>query len=355
MNETNTKNYGVLLPIGRVVSDKLYTGYNGVFREKLMPGGNWADDPFTGEFQNKGVEMLSCVSHSENEGYDMVIDWKCKQGLFSVEDIKWLKDKGYFDSNGNFNTSDRYTAKLSGTGKTGNYQFRVEATTYEYGLVPEFLWPQLDGMTWDEYYAEVDEEVIALGKEFAKRFNLNKEAVDNTVEEITSALELSPLQVILYAWNGIDSNGIRYKVENGWNHAVLQLNYKPNNEEYQEILDTYSDWDNTPFVKKLSIDYSMGFRYSFSVVSRTQNNMQFKEKYRYTLVEGDTKRYGFYKNGKLLVGNDLDILNVWIDENGGNITGKTISVKLSDYNSIPHYDLKGNRVPRLDGHGVAIE
>jgi hypothetical protein len=328
------KNFGVLL--GTRPTDFLFSGVNGVPKKTLFPDGNSIPYFSPGHLQKKGkLETLSCVSESGTNIEEAIMNRQIELGMISKENLKWLANNEYLDENGKMKISPRFTAKKSGTGKSGNYQFRVHDSLRNDGVVPEVLWPFIEGMEWDEFYAEIPQELTDLGLEFKRRFTLYVERVDY---DLALAKTYSPLHIVLYAWNGT-KDGIYYKVEGGFNHAVADGNSQTN---YQEIFDSYSDYDNDPFVKKLSLDYLIGFPYIFIVVDNTPtHSMTIKENYLYKLVEGKEGKIALGINGKLMEGTKIDL---WIEfeaRNNGDIKGKIISVNLVDWNSATHIDMKG--------------
>jgi hypothetical protein len=181
----------------------------------------------------------------------------------------WLKDNGYLDENGKLNFSERFTAKLSGTGHNGNSFKSVAEAIRKTGLIPEKVLPYNKNMSWDEYYNGITSEMLKLGREFIKHFPINYESVDKF--EFPEALKYSPVQVAIHAYNGVN-NGIYIKTGNTINHAVML--FKPN-----YIFDSYEE--NNNYYKQLAKDFiymSYGFRYIITTKKKEdmplpQNNL----------------------------------------------------------------------------------
>lgn len=60
--------------------------------------------------------------------------------------------------------SERFLAKMSGTTTSGNTIEKVVATIIECGLVLESDWPTPTVFTWDEFYADIPQNIIDKGK-----------------------------------------------------------------------------------------------------------------------------------------------------------------------------------------------
>jgi hypothetical protein len=69
--------------------------------------------------------------------------------------------------------SPRALAKLAGTTLNGNDISTVINAIKKYGLIPYDLWPDLTDFTWDEYYAEIPQNVIEAGKDFLANWEVS--------------------------------------------------------------------------------------------------------------------------------------------------------------------------------------
>jgi hypothetical protein len=69
--------------------------------------------------------------------------------------------------------SPRALAKLAGTTLNGNDINTVLNAVKKYGLIPYELWPDLENFTWDEYYADIPQNVIDAGKDFLAEWDVS--------------------------------------------------------------------------------------------------------------------------------------------------------------------------------------
>lgn len=226
---------------------------------------------FSAGVRQHGVyfDTMACVSFSAVRIQEAIFNAKIRLGLISAENLQWLKDKGYIDEKGEVNFSERYIAKLSKTTKQGNSGWAVNEAIKEFGLIPNFLWPFADTQrtpvyVWENFYAEIPAELIALGKEFIKRFSFKYELISTSPSEMKRGLKHSPIQVYVYAWDK-PVNGVHLKVNKTINHAIS--NACPE----WFIQDHYLDFNND-FEKQLAPDYifyASGYKYNW-----TENNIK---------------------------------------------------------------------------------
>lgn len=152
-----------------------------------------------------GFDTLSCVTFSALNDLEMIGNLKVEKKLYTEENIKWLKDNGYFDDDGRLNFSDRFIAILSGTTMLGNDVVSVGNAIIKYGLIPEQDLP-LAGNSWAEYMDpnKISPAMLAKGKEFRARFLPGYEWVwfsndavfdDNEVKALQEALQYAPVQI----------------------------------------------------------------------------------------------------------------------------------------------------------------
>ena len=323
--------------------DYLFGGDNGVFNEILFKNGNSVKHLPSEERQKRyKLETMACASFSPCSVVETNFNCLIANNRLIDEDVKWLKDNGYFDENGLINFSDRRIAELSNTTQNGN-TFKRPADKIREGLIPEKLWPYPEPnskgvLVWNEYYKKPEgntlKKIEALETEFKERFKINYEIVFRN--DFKFALQYSPLVVGVYAW--IKQNGIYVNYSNNANHAsILTFSDFSGNLDF----DTYD-----PFLKILSLNYKFHYYgYKWTVGVRVKKNyMKLLDKFRYVSIGKLKKEYGFCKNGKLIVGDRDAILNLFVDENAGSISKKVITVAEADFLSVPHYNLKMQKI-----------
>lgn len=118
-------------------------------------------------------DTLSCTSFSFNNVVESQLNFMKQNGDIPADNLKWLTDNGYLDTNGRFNLSDRFLAIMSGTTMNGNDFRTVAECARTNGLIPEADFP-FAGTTWNEYHdkTKISPAMIAKGKEFLKRVNI---------------------------------------------------------------------------------------------------------------------------------------------------------------------------------------
>lgn len=130
----------------------------------------------------------------------------------------------------NYNWSDRFLAKLSGTTKEGNALGVVADTVRKLGLVNESTWATPQDFTWSSFYVDVPDYVKAAAKaEFP--FSIAYEWVPATKTSLQYHLQHAPLQITIPGKNP--------------NHAVVLVAI---------VGSTYYYYDSyAPFLKSMSM------------------------------------------------------------------------------------------------------
>lgn len=106
---------------------------------------------------NFKFDTMSCTSFSRNNQVEFQLNYLVKENKLSAEALKFLKDNGYFDSNGKVNLSDRFLAIMSGTTIKGNDFRTVAETLRTIGAIPEADLPFGNCENIDQY---LDKTVI---------------------------------------------------------------------------------------------------------------------------------------------------------------------------------------------------
>lgn len=216
------------------------------------------------------LETNACVSFSADNTVETFM--QLIKASLPAETMQWLRDNGYFDASGRLNLSDRFTAKMSNTSPTnGNSLPAVWDSLRNNGAVPESLWPMpvAEVQAWVEsgeafdiarlralYYKEIPQNLIDLGKEFARRIDIAYDWVKypgyGTVDTLRAALKQSPLQVataVCDGWN--DANPVP-ACGPGTQHATMLSFIEPDG--------TFDDYDHyNPFQKRFSPAYDITY------------------------------------------------------------------------------------------------
>ncbi len=201
----------------------------------LQEDGQWTKWLVEKELQNKGVETQACVSYHELNVVEMLI--------FKMTG----KEKNY---------SDRFTAKMSGTTKQGNYFFNVANSIKNDGLVGELLWPYVNG--WDNYYKEIPAIVEKQAENFKEKYLVNYRWVDENPKAMMAALKESPLAISARYAQGRDGEILSPVGQQ--NHAMTCYGFVEG--EYWLIMDSYEYGGH---LKKYAWDYKFGCAMQFKV------------------------------------------------------------------------------------------
>jgi len=95
-----------------------------------------------------------------------------------------------------FNFSDRFLAKLSGTTRQGNYLNTVADTARKLGLVKQETWPEPNDYTWESYYTDIPPDVVIKGKtEFP--FAVAYEWIPSNAQTLAYHLRHAPIQITI--------------------------------------------------------------------------------------------------------------------------------------------------------------
>ena len=255
IKEDLNKNTGVIIkepsPIDWIAGKE-----TGIDFEIVQENAQWDEFLPNGERQrNSFLDFSSCVSFSATNCIEILLNRMIEKGEMSEPNLTWLKNNSYLDENGKLNFSDRFTAKMSGTTKAGNYLTKVGDSIRNDGLVPELIWPTDDSLeTWEDYYSEIPDNIKAIGLEFIKRFKINYEWVlcgSSDLEKIKENLKQAPLQLAAATctpWNTSEIiNGCGFTT----NHATVLYGFT---EEYIKDFDSYNPW-----CKKLALDYGIAY------------------------------------------------------------------------------------------------
>jgi len=325
---------------------------SGIVYEERLPDGNWKKYRSRGEKQF-GVYMdsMGCVSFSFANGVEENIDWLKKTNQLSIETVKKLLPKEedqmkfleFFNDDGKVDLSDRALAKLSNTTEEGN-MLSLVARTGRSKAVPERKWPfpseQRDPVfDWDDFYKEIPEELVKeYSRVFFTVFKIETEFINPTWENIKYHLKQAPIQIASGICPGWDTDRPIKTCDRHNDHATLIDGQK---EMSYELFDHYP-----PFDKELEKGYKIDGALKIIVSVKKPINiipMIVKENTLYQLVE-HPGGFALGLNGKLIIDDIAKILASWLVRNNGKTESKVATCLLKDWNSVPHINLKGEKV-----------
>ena len=250
-----TKNYGVLIESKK--SDFVAGAESGVKYKEINASGNWGEFlPSTERQYLIGFDTMSCVSFSALNIIEIQVNFMVATKMLSDEKVKLLADWGFFDGNGKFNCSDRFTAKMSGTTQQGNSGQRVWDSIRKDGLVPEKMWSQVGVKDWNEWMAEIPQDVKNFAKNILTIFDFDYEWIVQgncgfaDLGLLSSHLRQAPLQLMAPVC-GRDETGLSNPCGSCFTQHATTL---------YAIGDVLSQYDHyEPFIRRLSLKYTMPY------------------------------------------------------------------------------------------------
>lgn len=337
-------NSGLLISPPRV-TDFIAGGITGITPEVRLETGDWTPYLPQDEMQ-VGVyfDTMACVTFSALNVIETQLNFMLANEKFTVDTIQKLTDLGVLKDR-QFNFSDRFTAKMSGTTRQGNYLVKVWDSIRNDGLLSEADWsypreqrqPVFD---WDDYYKEIPQELKDKAKKILEVLEFKYEWLTSgnnaTKTQIEEWQKMAPIQIataICPPWN---STEVILGCSLSVGHATMVS--KASTLEYIDIFDHYN-----PFRKRLDNNYPIPFALR-GVVSIKNSNLpplnmtNFIEGTMYQLVEGHGGAF-LFSRGQLLTGEESKILFAWIVMHNGDAKGKTGTLVLNDLKNVQLYDM----------------
>ena len=194
-------------------------------------------------------DAMACVTFSALNVVETTINWMIKNNLLPEGYYGELVELGFI-TDGAFNCSDRFTAKMSGTTREGNTLTKVWESIRKNGLLPEKDWPGSEDFNWDNYYAPIPDEPKLKAKEILKLFKFEYELISPaTIPNLRIGLKHAPLQITTGVCPGWDSPPVN----------VCNLSPSHATELYKIESDNgYGDYDSyPPYQKKLNPGYKV--------------------------------------------------------------------------------------------------
>lgn len=248
---------------------------------------NWGEYLPTEEKQKFDLfDTLGCTTFSLLNSVESQVNYLIRNKL-TKEQIKKLEDLGYLDGNYKFNCSDRFTAKMSGTTKKGNYQTNVAYSIRHDGILPERDWLPSDKFEWDEYYAEIPQALKDKAKEILEIFEFRYEWVitpeykEHVNEILDYHLKQAPVQIaapVCPKWNNKGVVPTCPLIESS--HATMVYGQNSSIEDFDHYV---------PFKKKLALDYPIpwGLKMVVLIKKAPEDEPTFKYKFNVNLKYGD--------------------------------------------------------------------
>ena len=241
------------------------------------------------------------------------------------------------------NISDRFVTVLSGNTKWGNYvNYPIEAIMKK-GFVLENEYPEEYKnlpTTWDEYYKPITVDLLIKGLKESDNYSFDYEFVDgvNDRDTLYQKLHEAPLKATVRYDSSANPEEILNPIGKH-NHDILIVGAKYGS--YWIIFDSYAWQRGWPTLKRYAWNYQFGSVMRIKVELKNNNTtMVFKQNYPYLLVEGNEQKLGFILDGRMITDQDWSKIMV---QSASRLKRyePAIPLKLVDWNSVPHINLKG--------------
>lgn len=223
---------------------------------------------------NKKFDTMACVSFSALNAIETQMNFLIANNLLTPAQFIVIKELGFIDENNKFNCSDRFTAKMSGTTKNGNYLEKVGDSIRNDGILPEKDWKWDDTFNWDGFYSEIPQ------------------ALKDKAKKIKDIIQFNTEWVIIKEWNQNVVNVLKYQTL----HSPIQIaapvcpmwsrfTLKPEDTvktcpsvvpQHATIVygvdEVIRDFDHyNPFAKKLALDYPIP--YGFKILATIKKDI----------------------------------------------------------------------------------
>lgn len=212
-----------------------------------------------GEVQRGKEDMMDCATRGPINILEAKLNYWLATKQMDFDNERWLEENGYI-KDGHIEIADAFTAIKSGTTRDGNSLIAPIESLRKDGFIPKKLLPLANWMTWEDYHdpARITKDILNLGLESKKRFQVNYERVYETT--FPTILKYDAIDVAGYAWPE-PVNGIYPRVSYSANHAFANLPKAP---QYT-IFDNYLDPVDGDFIKRLASNYDF-LNYGYRIV-----------------------------------------------------------------------------------------
>lgn len=212
-------------------------------------------------------DSMACVTFSALNCLEAQVRAHIAYQRMSREMIKELKDEGYFNEYLEFNLSDRFTAKMSGTTKQGNYFVNVWDSIRKHGVIPEGDWAwntdqRNPVFCWDDFYSEIPQALKDKGLRFLAILEkygwlIKYEWIPTDLAAIQTHLYQAPVQIAAPVCHGWGTDEVVKTCSLSPSHATMVEGvYR----KWQSKNEYIHDFDHyKPFRKQLALDYPISY------------------------------------------------------------------------------------------------
>ena len=197
LNSNFMKNTGVILET-KQPQDLVFGANERVKHTLTIEDRKWLPYYSTGELQFAVDDTMSCVIFSAIKVLSAYFNYLIRNKMLSISNMKWIQDEGYLNEKGEFDASERFTSAMSNTSERGNTGGRVWWSIRNHGIVPQGKCPwNGEPAAWFRNKANITQKMKDAGLESVKRFDIMYERVTTTPEELSKAIQHSPIQVFI--------------------------------------------------------------------------------------------------------------------------------------------------------------
>lgn len=274
---------------------------------------------------NNGVDKMNCTAMATNNFIETFL--KQQTGI-------------------EINISDRFVAKAAGNTKYGNYvHYPIEAIKKS-GFALEEEYPEeysIQPPSWVEYYKEIPKDTLTKALPILNIYDFDYEFLSPllTSEDLYIKLHEAPLKTtVAYASSGNPEDILNPTGK--YNHDVIVVDAVYG--KYWVIYDSYAWQRGLPTLKRYAWNYKFGTVMRINIkLKNNNNNMIFKQNYPYLLVEGNEQKLGFFLDNQMIIDEDWSKIMV---QSASRLKRyePAIPVKLIDWNSVKHVNLKGELI-----------
>lgn len=210
--------------------------------------------------RNSVTDFLDCVTMSMLHDIESNLNYLLAMNQLSDEALFFFHNNGYI-TNGSFELSARFNAKLNGTDITkGQYLNIAGDCLRRDGFIPKIQWDMSDTMSDTLYYTDIPIGLFSLAKKALWFVNVQYQWVNKS--DFTNLLPLSPIQVATEICVGWDSGNIVNKCSGQpLQHATLMYGI--------DVLGNYEDFDHyPPYKQTLAKDYEFPLNMQFVVTPK---------------------------------------------------------------------------------------
>lgn len=265
------------LPRAPQPQDDIAGGASRVIYKVRLNDGQW--DRFVPndsevQWNEKIGDFLTCTNQGCSNSFDSQVNWMIANNLIPPEKLALLEKHGFI-KDGQFNTSERFNAILSGTNGgqidpniqlLGNYAYKPWDSARNDGMAPESLFPSNIVVSKQEYFDKnnIPPEVWEAAKVCHDIFAVQYEIIGTDIPSMQFHSKQAPITIVTGVCPGW-GNGIIQACPLTSGHETLYYGWKLN--EFHKDLDSY-----LPTKKTLAWDYKIGAAIKGVVLLRSELN-----------------------------------------------------------------------------------